>query len=666
MVMCAAFSSCFIASVAAAEQHRRQLQSAGFTATLNDYQGITVESKQWQMLGLSVQQDMAPCAVTHDGALLVAAGNFGRSTSLYLSTHSAEDGTLVMEQAWTFAGSDSARALAISSDDVLAYVISRSTTDAGHAARAGVSKVHLHDDQVAPVTTVWSADPATDVLAEGVALWNDEALYIGGRTDGALSSFTNQGGSDFVLGRLRASDLTLSWELQWGTAAADLLSGVAVTQDGTHLFVSGHTSGQLPGCDAYGGSDFVLFKFTTAVPPALVWQKQWGTAANEIASLHMSAAITSDSASVVVTGNSGSSLATTKFSAALGAQLWFQLSSYSGVSDFARSMTLASDDMHGYLCGETSGTVAGFGTVPGGPTRFAVSKFSMASGTILWKQSWGTTSNDFGRGCTSGLDPNVLFLTGYRLVTHAAATKITAGECVCCTAFACPCALTASASVPPVVANPVPIAAATAGETLSITVPVGTCTDANRNNSTIQVAGYVALTSGGSAGGDVGIGVTPGVQGAAMVSGTCTLVGDASLTVYLTCTNDLGASVQHSFDIVVTDEPPVVFNPIPSQTAVAGQPFSLVVPVDTFLDTITATANLTITGTVSIVAGGISGGSIGIAVTGGAPGTAEVSGTCTLVGDAMLEVALTCVDEAGASVVHSFSIEVSGAHLSAP
>lgn len=106
------------------------------------------------------------------------------------------------------------------------------------------------------------------------------------------------------------------------------------------------------------------------------------------------------------------------------------------------------------------------------------------------------------------------------------------------------------------------------------------------------------LTSGGAA---VGIAVTPGAPGVAQVAGTNTLVGDSVLRVTLTCTDAAGGSVEHWFDIAVTDEPPVVVNGIPNMLVASGRPMELVVPADTFADDVTPVELLQVTGNVRVV-----------------------------------------------------------------
>lgn len=106
------------------------------------------------------------------------------------------------------------------------------------------------------------------------------------------------------------------------------------------------------------------------------------------------------------------------------------------------------------------------------------------------------------------------------------------------------------------------------------------------------------------------------------------------------------------------DNPPVVANPVPSQTALAGVPFSFPVPANTFADDGTPAAQLQVLGSVALTAGSGMGGQLGLTMLNASQGVAAVHGTSTLVGGGQATVTLWGVDGAGNRASTSFAVTI--------
>ena len=100
--------------------------------------------------------------------------------------------------------------------------------DFGQAAR-----LHLADMQLRKFDSggshQWSRQVGSSnddyVFTNGVARDSSNAIFVGGKTAGALSGFTNAGGSDAFVMKLDSSG-TVVWTLQFGTTGDELAAGI--------------------------------------------------------------------------------------------------------------------------------------------------------------------------------------------------------------------------------------------------------------------------------------------------------------------------------------------------------------------------------------------------------------------------------------------------------
>lgn len=140
-------------------------------------------------------------------------------------------------------------------------------------------------------TPIWTHETGTtdNDVATGIALDSSGNIYLAGQTNGQLAGNVNasgiSGGTHDVFVMKYAASGDFQWAKQTGSAASEMVSGIAV--DSTGVYVSGCTYGALPGISTNAGrSDLFLIRFSadpvsSGGSIALNYQ-QLGTAADEL------------------------------------------------------------------------------------------------------------------------------------------------------------------------------------------------------------------------------------------------------------------------------------------------------------------------------------------------------------------------------------------------
>ncbi|BCU13925.1 SBBP repeat-containing protein [Microcystis aeruginosa] len=93
----------------------------------------------------------------------------------------------------------------------------------------------------------------------GISRDIDNNVYVTGYTTGSLPGNISAGGSDAFVAKYNANG-TLNWVRQFGTSAADSANGIRIDSSG-NVYVTGDTSGGLPGNSNSGGSDAFVVGF---------------------------------------------------------------------------------------------------------------------------------------------------------------------------------------------------------------------------------------------------------------------------------------------------------------------------------------------------------------------------------------------------------------------
>lgn len=380
--------------------------------------GMTIASAQWRHEQLNINM-MHAVAVSSDGTTVLAAGEVGTSHELNsaygvyrfdVGAGAQYTASVSLSHTWSTSGHHP-RVLALTADD--AYAILLGVCGAGASSfrvcmfGMDVRVLPGNPPMVHMWSQFWGATDAPDRVNQVAFSPNNAHYFAVGRTEGNLYGGANQGSSDFILGRFSVTTGARSWHTQWGTPAADFASGVAISNDGTSLYVSGHTLGTLPNGHNAGGSDFVLFKLQ-ASNGGMVWQAQWGSAGNDAAAYTSGLAITPDGAYLLMGGEvvQGSTrlFVVMKLLASNGGLVWEQAWGNGNL----RALTIPSGQgMYVAVAGESSTSMGG--TNRGGMDIVAA-YLRISDGNLMFTRQWGTTSQDFGRGVAAAA--NTIYVAG--------------------------------------------------------------------------------------------------------------------------------------------------------------------------------------------------------------------------------------------------------------
>ncbi|HEV3083221.1 MAG TPA: Ig-like domain-containing protein [Gemmataceae bacterium] len=165
------------------------------------------------------------------------------------------------------AGSDLATAIAV---DALGVYVTGSTSGVFPGQFSGGLFVRKYD---AAGNELWThqfgsftSDKTTGIAADGAS------VYVSGFTGFILPGQISAGGQDAFV-RAYSTFGNERWTHQFGTAAMDQATGIAVGPSG--VYVSGLTTGTLPGQASAGGQDAFVRAYTTFGD--LRWTRQFGT-----------------------------------------------------------------------------------------------------------------------------------------------------------------------------------------------------------------------------------------------------------------------------------------------------------------------------------------------------------------------------------------------------
>ncbi|MFQ5511713.1 MAG: Ig-like domain-containing protein [Candidatus Krumholzibacteriia bacterium] len=236
---------------------------------------------------------------------------------------------------------------------------------------------------------VWTQQFGTAMTDRGAAVaTNASAVYVAGGTDGSLPGYTNAGGFDAFVRKYDFNGVEL-WTRQFGTSVSDEATGVAL--DATGVYVSGFTTGTLPGETSAGGTDAFVRKY--ALDGTVVWTRQYGTPGIDEAF-----AVSVDATGIYVVGRTDGVLPGQSGAGAGdayirkydtdGSELWTRQFGSSGSDD---AFGIHADGSGAYIAGRTSGVLAG--QVGAGGTDAFVRRYDLG-GNVVWTRQFGTSLGD--------------------------------------------------------------------------------------------------------------------------------------------------------------------------------------------------------------------------------------------------------------------------------
>jgi len=248
----------------------------------------------------------------------------------------------------------------------------------------------------------------------GVAVGDANNIYVTGITAGGLDGYTNLGEQDIFLIKYSASGIK-EWTRQLGTSKSDIAHGVAV-QDDDYVYVIGETRGGLDNNTNYGDKDIFLVKYDD--DGVRQWTKQLGTPSEDVGygvavDSNDNVIVTGTTYGALTGSNYGSSdIFVVKYNSS-GAWQWTQQLGTAS-EDVAYGLTVDSGG-HIYVTGYTKGNPW---NVTGNPDNETNSGNSDAfilkyydNSTLHWTELLGTSSAEVGRSVTVDTSNN-LYLTG--------------------------------------------------------------------------------------------------------------------------------------------------------------------------------------------------------------------------------------------------------------
>lgn len=449
---------------------------------------------------------------------------------------------------------------------------------------------------------------AEDRIVQVEVSHDGHAVFVSGYTHAALPGLTHLGGTDFYMAKLDMDDGSFLWQNQFGSAAGDTSNGLAQSTDGAYVYFLSHGQGTYAAARV-GNWDWAVARLS-AGSGSIHWFQQWGTTGIDRPKQVLP---TPDDLSVLVGGhfNNRARFAVSRLRTSDQSLLWAR--QWGSSTSDVTSLAVTADQQHVFAAGYTTNSLGGVAN--SGGFDFVLFKLEMEGGDVVWQQLWGTPAHEYLAGLALSTNNAMVYVVG-----HSAGEVVAGGQ---------------------VGADDFVMARfrATTGEQLWV-----------------QQWGTVAADQATSTG--------------VLMCGTslALLPGDRRAVMAGQTQGELARGQQHGgtdyalnlVDFGGLDDPPEVVAPIPDMAVSAGEHFELVVPLGTFQDSVTAEADLIVTGVVEVVSGGRHGGTVEAQVSPGAPGEAALSGVCNLVGDAVLRVTLSCEDEAGGVVELAFNIAVTG------
>lgn len=230
---------------------------------------------------------------------------------------------------------------------------------------------------------------AADDAVTDVAVTSRGDLYVVGITDGTLSD-TNPGGRDGFLAKYDKNG-NRKWIRRIGSAGYDEVRSVAVTSSGD-AYVTGYTSGTLNEAQQ-GDNDSFVAKYDRNGKRK--WLRQFGSSAEERGS---SIAVTPNGTSYAVGYTYGNPTGDTSLGDLEGyvvsfdkngKRRWIHLISTSGIDEAMAVSATAAGDV--YVVGSTTGTL---NETPVGMKDAFIARFTSA-GVRTWVHQFGAALNDF-------------------------------------------------------------------------------------------------------------------------------------------------------------------------------------------------------------------------------------------------------------------------------
>jgi hypothetical protein len=221
-----------------------------------------------------------------------------------------------------------------------------------------------------------SADDAAHAL---VVSPDGAAVYVTGYSDGKT------GGANYATVAYSTADGALRWSRRYDGSAhtGDVSRAIAISPDGSRVFITGRSHGALT------GDDYATVAYDAATGAQLWARRYTGPRAGDDEATSL--AVNPDGSTVYVTGHShgtgtGADYATIAYEAATGVERWVtRYNAPAGGDDAGLAIGVAPDGSSVFVTGRTETAAAGIdGTTVA---------YDAASGTQRWVRSYNGTGN---------------------------------------------------------------------------------------------------------------------------------------------------------------------------------------------------------------------------------------------------------------------------------
>lgn len=287
------------------------------------------------------------------------------------------------------------------------YVVGRTLGAVGDASSYGSYDVYI-TRLTLTAEIVWMRQLGTIGEEQGSAVAvTDNSVYVAGSTTSAFPTFKTAGGPDAFVARYSPSG-DLIWVRQFGSNNADRVAGVAANEDA--VFLVGLCFAALPDNTFMGGSDLFVASYSAVGDRR--WIHQVGTSANDVA---YGVALGSDAVFIVglgggtidgeIYGGGSSDILVARFTLE-GNKTWTRLLGGQG-RDIGFHIAVSADAV--FVTGSSSHSLPGATTYFGGDRDMVVARFSM-DGIHAWTTQLGSTLVDDGQALA--VHAGSVFVTG--------------------------------------------------------------------------------------------------------------------------------------------------------------------------------------------------------------------------------------------------------------
>ena len=284
------------------------------------------------------------------------------------------------------------------------HTLTASVTDAGGNSK----KVTLNVKVIVKRFTAWQFGSPGQDAANSITTNSSGNIYIAGETLGSLPGNTNVGSQDAYIAKYDSSGNQI-WIKQFGTSEDDSAQSVATDNTG-NVYITGYTSGSLPGNSSAGSGDAFLAKYDGSGNQTFM--KQFGSSGFDSA---QGVAIDS-SGNVYIAGYTGGTLL--GGSSAGGGDAFLTKYDSSGNQTFIKQFGSSGQDSVQSVTTDSSGNVYVTGYTSGnlpGNTKVGIQDAFLAkydgSGNQTFMKQFGSPGQDYGRSVTTDSSGNV-YVTG--------------------------------------------------------------------------------------------------------------------------------------------------------------------------------------------------------------------------------------------------------------